>query len=91
MDVWEDIKTHFTNCIKVSLIFFFFLCNFQDGSKNNRKVDNCDDAANQKGMNADPLEVMLMNMGYRLSGAFLMRMKTKGPVKHMLPVQQAET
>lgn len=41
----------------------------QDGSKNDREVDNSDDAAlaNQKRMNADPLEVMLMNMGYRLS------------------------
>ena len=35
-------------------------------------MDNSDDAAlaNQKRMNADPLEVMLMNMGYRLSGAY---------------------
>ncbi|WAR08495.1 WDTC1-like protein [Mya arenaria] len=41
----------------------------EDGSKNDREVDNSDDAAlaNQKRMNADPLEVMLMNMGYRLS------------------------
>jgi len=33
-------------------------------------VDNSDDAAsaNQKRMNADPLEVMLMNMGYRITG-----------------------
>lgn len=44
----------------------------EDGSKNDREVDNSDDAAlaNQKRMNADPLEVMLMNMGYRLSGAY---------------------
>lgn len=42
----------------------------QDGSKNDREVDNSDDAAvaNQKRMNADPLEVMLMNMGYRITG-----------------------
>lgn len=41
----------------------------EDGKKNEREVDNSDDAAlaNQKRMNADPLEVMLMNMGYRLS------------------------
>ncbi|KAH3888973.1 hypothetical protein DPMN_013018 [Dreissena polymorpha] len=41
----------------------------EDGSKNDREVNNSDDAAlaNQKRMNADPLEVMLMNMGYRLS------------------------
>ncbi len=34
-------------------------------------MDNSDDAAlaNQKRMNADPLEVMLMNMGYRLTSA----------------------
>ena len=33
-------------------------------------MDNSDDAAaaNQRRMNADPLEVMLMNMGYRITG-----------------------
>ena len=33
-------------------------------------MDNSDDAAtaNQKRMNADPLEVMLVNMGYRITG-----------------------
>lgn len=43
----------------------------EDGKKNEREVDNSDDAAmaNQKRMNADPLEVMLMNMGYRLGSA----------------------
>ena len=43
---------------------------FQDGRKDWREVDNSDDAAsaNQKRMNADPLEVMLMNMGYRITG-----------------------
>lgn len=43
----------------------------QDGKKNDREVINSDDAAsaNQKRMNADPLEVMLINMGYRLPGA----------------------
>lgn len=42
----------------------------KDGSKNDREVNNSDDAAmaNQRRMNADPLEVMLMNMGYRISG-----------------------
>ncbi|KAI0228941.1 WD and tetratricopeptide repeats protein 1 [Lamellibrachia satsuma] len=42
----------------------------EDGRKNDREVDNSDDAAtaNQKRMNADPLEVMLMNMGYRITG-----------------------
>ncbi|XP_041352477.1 WD and tetratricopeptide repeats protein 1-like isoform X2 [Gigantopelta aegis] len=42
----------------------------EDGSKNEREIDNSDDAAsaNQKRMNADPLEVMLMNMGYRITG-----------------------
>ncbi|ESO93249.1 hypothetical protein LOTGIDRAFT_189887, partial [Lottia gigantea] len=41
-----------------------------DGSKNEREIDNSDDAAsaNQKRMNADPLEIMLMNMGYRITG-----------------------
>lgn len=44
----------------------------QDGPKDEREVDNSDDAAlaNQKRMNADPLEVMLMNMGYRITGIF---------------------
>ncbi|KAK6170193.1 hypothetical protein SNE40_018646 [Patella caerulea] len=42
----------------------------EDGSKNEREIDNSDDAAsaNQKRMNADPLEIMLMNMGYRITG-----------------------
>ncbi|CAI9718792.1 and tetratricopeptide repeats 1-like [Octopus vulgaris] len=42
----------------------------EDGTKNEREIDNSDDAAlaNQRRMNADPLEVMLMNMGYRITG-----------------------
>lgn len=42
----------------------------QDGSKDDREVLNRDDAANanQRRMNADPLEIMLVNMGYRLPG-----------------------
>ena len=42
----------------------------EDGTKDEREVDNSDDAAsaNQRRMNADPLEVMLMNMGYRITG-----------------------
>lgn len=42
----------------------------EDGKKDEREVDNSDDAAsaNQRRMNADPLEVMLMNMGYRVTG-----------------------
>lgn len=41
----------------------------EDGSKNDREVIDLDDAAsaNQKRMNADPFEVMLMNMGYRIT------------------------
>ena len=48
----------------------YYHFHLQDGSKNEREVDNSDDAAsaNQKRMNADPLEVMLMNMGYRITG-----------------------
>lgn len=44
----------------------------EDGTKNEREVDNSDDAAlaNQKRMNADPLEVMLLNMGYQITGVF---------------------
>lgn len=40
----------------------------EDGSKNDREVLNLYDAAsaNQKRMNADPFEVMLINMGYRI-------------------------
>lgn len=43
---------------------------FQDGSKEDREVVDSEDAAvaNQRRMNADPLEVMLMNMGYRVPG-----------------------
>jgi hypothetical protein len=53
----------------ITLCIIFFLLKHQDGKKNDREIDNSDDAAlaNQKRMNADPLEVMLMNMGYRLS------------------------
>lgn len=42
----------------------------EDGSQDDREVLDSDDAAvaNQKRMNADPLEVMLMNMGYRIPG-----------------------
>lgn len=38
-----------------------------EGSENNRHIDEVEAAAkaNQRRMNADPLEVMLMNMGYR--------------------------
>lgn len=45
-------------------------CLLQDGKKDEREVDNSEDAAsaNQRRMNADPLEVMLMNMGYRITG-----------------------
>lgn len=42
----------------------------EDGSKEDREVVDSEDAAvaNQRRMNADPLEVMLMNMGYRVPG-----------------------
>lgn len=42
----------------------------EDGQKDDREVLDSEDAAlaNQKRMNADPLEVMLMNMGYRIRG-----------------------
>lgn len=53
----------------------------EDGTKNDREVDNSDDAAlaNQKRMNADPLEVMLMNMGYRITGVFDVDEEEGGP------------
>lgn len=43
---------------------------FQDGTKDEREIVNKNDAAyaNQRRMNADPLEIMLVNMGYRLPG-----------------------
>ena len=49
---------------------FQYIFYTQDGKKDEREVDNSDDAAsaNQRRMNADPLEVMLMNMGYRITG-----------------------
>lgn len=42
----------------------------EDGSRDDREVLDSEDAAvaNQKRMNADPLEIMLMNMGYRIPG-----------------------
>nr|XP_037281191.1 WD and tetratricopeptide repeats protein 1-like [Rhipicephalus microplus]XP_037281192.1 WD and tetratricopeptide repeats protein 1-like [Rhipicephalus microplus] len=42
----------------------------EDGKKEDREVIDSEDAAvaNQRRMNADPLEVMLMNMGYRVPG-----------------------
>lgn len=46
----------------------FFL--IQTDSENGRVVEDMDSAAqaNQRRMNADPLEVMLLNMGYRITG-----------------------
>lgn len=42
----------------------------QTDSENGRVVEDMDSAAqaNQRRMNADPLEVMLLNMGYRITG-----------------------
>ncbi|XP_032828787.1 WD and tetratricopeptide repeats protein 1 isoform X1 [Petromyzon marinus] len=42
----------------------------QNGFENERVVDDTDAVclANQRRMNADPLEVMLLNMGYRITG-----------------------
>lgn len=42
----------------------------QTDSENGRAVEDMDSAAqaNQRRMNADPLEVMLLNMGYRITG-----------------------
>ncbi|XP_066285635.1 WD and tetratricopeptide repeats protein 1-like [Branchiostoma lanceolatum] len=42
----------------------------EDGSNEERLVEEMESAAlaNQKRMNADPLEVMLLNMGYRITG-----------------------
>ncbi|XP_077976925.1 WD and tetratricopeptide repeats protein 1-like [Glandiceps talaboti] len=42
----------------------------EGGQEDDRHIEETDSAAtaNQKRMNADPLEVMLMNMGYRITG-----------------------
>uniref|UniRef100_T1IVI1 WD and tetratricopeptide repeats protein 1 n=1 Tax=Strigamia maritima TaxID=126957 RepID=T1IVI1_STRMM len=42
----------------------------ETGEKDDREIEDSEDAAsaNQRRMNADPLEVMLMNMGYRIRG-----------------------
>ncbi|KAF8785368.1 WD and tetratricopeptide repeats protein 1 like protein [Argiope bruennichi] len=42
----------------------------EDGSKEDRVICDSEDAAvaNQRRMNADPLEIMLLNMGYRIPG-----------------------
>lgn len=47
-----------------------YLPKFQTDSENGRVVADMEGAAqaNQRRMNADPLEVMLLNMGYRITG-----------------------
>ncbi|XP_064601021.1 WD and tetratricopeptide repeats protein 1-like [Liolophura sinensis] len=68
------LQSHPTNCLLatsgIDPVVRLWSPRAEDGSKNDREVDNSDDAAvaNQKRMNADPLEVMLMNMGYRITG-----------------------
>lgn len=51
-----------------SVVIMFLLA--QGASENVRVVEDMDGAAqaNQRRMNADPLEVMLLNMGYRITG-----------------------
>lgn len=46
------------------------LITLQADSENGRVVEDMEGAAqaNQRRMNADPLEVMLLNMGYRITG-----------------------
>lgn len=45
-------------------------CVMQTENENGRVVEDMEGAAqaNQRRMNADPLEVMLLNMGYRITG-----------------------
>jgi len=52
----------------VMISFPVFTLFSQEGVKNERHIDNTHAAAglNQRRMNADPLEVMLMNMGHTL-------------------------
>lgn len=54
----------------ISFEYRYIFLILQDGSKDDREVLDKDDAAfaNQRRMNADPLEIMLVNMGYRLPG-----------------------
>lgn len=49
---------------------FFCVVNQQSENENCRVVEDMEGAAqaNQRRMNADPLEVMLLNMGYRITG-----------------------
>ncbi|KAK3097055.1 hypothetical protein FSP39_005944 [Pinctada imbricata] len=70
------LQPHPTNCLLatsgIDPVVRLWSPKEEDGHKDEREVDNSDDAAlaNQKRMNADPLEVMLMNMGYRITGVF---------------------
>lgn len=52
---------------EITLKYFLVI---QTASENGRVVEDMDSAAqaNQRRMNADPLEVMLLNMGYRITG-----------------------
>lgn len=64
------IQKNITNSINLILILihtYVCICVLQDGSVNEREIQNLDDAAsaNQIRMNSDPFELMLMNMGYR--------------------------
>lgn len=66
LDMIYPLHVHFMHFMHTNINYCF---PFQDGSKNDREVIDLDDAAsaNQKRMNADPFEVMLMNMGYRIT------------------------
>lgn len=61
--------------------FLFLQCYIQDGRTDEREVTNSDDAAlaNQKRMNADPLEAVLMNLGYRIRSVFETEDDSEGP------------
>lgn len=58
---------HFFSITISPLLYFLII---QTEMENGRVVEDMEGAAqaNQRRMNADPLEVMLLNMGYRITG-----------------------
>lgn len=63
----------------------------EDGSVNEREIQNLDDAAsaNQIRMNSDPFELMLMNMGYRFPVPQHEFSDEDGEDQHDQPITQA--
>lgn len=61
----------------------------QDGQENERIVKDVQDAAsaNQRRMNSNPFEVILMNMGYRVNGGEEEGSEEEGGAQESVPMQ----